>query len=211
MQNQPLTRVVRRCILAIILCWLAVAVLAQTSITGRLIVDALKDAGVFTLSAVSSIGTLIVGAVAAYVAFEQRKISSRVANIADAQHKTDHDKLRLDLFEKRYAIYRQLMEFAKKRFKTGKIEAGEIINLKAETGDAKFLFGSEVWSCICVVYEKSWALRRNQQRLDGPTLLDKIEQGILEDEGIAIEEWFRESPEILVDTFRPYLTFDAQA
>ena len=87
--------------------------------------------------------TLIVGLVAAFIAWQQAQISKEQKRIAQA-------KLKLDLFVKRLAVYKEvyrLVEFGKnlKDIKEGIAASKQLIELAHE---ATFLFGDDITELI---------------------------------------------------------------
>ncbi len=87
--------------------------------------------------------TLIVGLVAAFIAWQQAQISKEQKSIAQA-------KLKLDLFVKRLAVYKEvyrLFEFGKnlKDINEGIAAAKQLIELGHE---ANFLFGEDITELI---------------------------------------------------------------
>jgi len=87
------------------------------------------------------LSTIILGAVVAYIAWRQ--------------YRTSHDKLRLDLFEKRYAIYRALMNFLRDLDPDTSKSGARIREFRADTNDARFLFGNDVVDFLTEVFGKA--------------------------------------------------------
>ena len=141
----------------------------------------------------SALGTIAIGAVVAYIAWRQ--------------YRTSHDRFRLDLFEKRYDVYRALMKFlrglAPDTSKTGE----QIMAFRADTNDARFLFGPEVVDFLSEIYSKSWQYRRTIHRLSdrNPTDHEKYKQWANDEAELL--RWFDDQMKRVNEVFAPYLSF----
>lgn len=138
----------------------------------------------------SAIGTIIIGAVVAYIAWHQ--------------YRTSHDKFRLDLFEKRHAIYRALMEFLGNLDSNPSKTGGRIMTFRADTNDARFLFDDDVVKFLSEVYSNAWRYQRLNHKLlnihhkDYPKWVNE-EAELLK----RFDEQMKKANEV----FAPYLTF----
>ncbi len=87
-----------------------------------------------TIELVQRIGAPFIALVAAFIA----------GAIAYRQWKTAHDKLRLDLFEKRYAVYSELRSVLATTLQQGTISYEEVMTFYRNFRGAEFLFGDEI-------------------------------------------------------------------
>jgi len=79
--------------------------------------------------------------------------------IAYRQWRNDALRIKLDLFERRHAIYKALMSFLETVFREGQPELEELRRFYRDTSDAYFLCGSTVASYLQQVYKRSVSLR----------------------------------------------------
>lgn len=77
----------------------------------------------------SAFGTFIIGLIVAYIAYQQ--------------HKTNKDKLRLELYNKRFEIYTNLRELLKK-YLSRKLVDNDLIEFNSKIVEADFLFDGDI-------------------------------------------------------------------
>jgi len=87
-----------------------------------------------------SLVAVVVGFVAGYVAYRQFRAS--------------RDKLRLDLFEKRYAVYQEVRKVLATTLQEGTVTYDDVTSFYRKVHGSEFLFGSEVEAFIERVREK---------------------------------------------------------
>lgn len=129
-----------------------------------------------------------------------------VACIAWQQHKTAKDKVRLDLFEKRFAVYRALID--KVRDPDAESEYGKQIHdtYWEKLQQARFLFGDDVNNYLQEVWGKSIklsAISRSAPEKE-PEHLQWV-NAVTELRG-----WFypQIDSEAVIELFSPYLNFE---
>ena len=144
----------------------------------------------------SGIGTLIIAVIVAYIAWRQ--------------HCTSRDRLRLDLFDKRYQVYATLVNFLSYVASNPKPEANKIMEFKARTSDAAFLFDADLCQHITQVYENAWAARQTQQALCRADLKGYTDQHTLEKKEQALFSWFSNQMRMAQQKFEPYLKFSVK-
>ena len=103
----------------------------------------------------SSVTVPFIAAVAAWIAFRQFRIAARQSEISLKQSEislqqaeTAKNKLKLDLFEKRMAIYEVVQETIRKAANGGKLDQEDQIKFIVGTRSAKWLLGEEVYEYI---------------------------------------------------------------
>jgi hypothetical protein len=77
-----------------------------------------------------SIVAIVVGCIAAYIAYRQ--------------FKTANDKLRLDLFEKRYAVYREVRAVLAGTMQEETVSYEQVLEFYRKVRGSEFLFGREI-------------------------------------------------------------------
>ena len=89
--------------------------------------------------------------------------------VALAQWRMAREKLRLDLFERRYKVFEATKLFLTSIFRTGRIDPQQQHDFKAATRDYVFLFRSDVGTYLEVLNEKAARLQYLRDRTDiGP-------------------------------------------
>lgn len=79
--------------------------------------------------------------------------------IAWQQHKTSRDKLKLDLFDRRYKVYRGLMDLLG-AVVSGRVSNEDLGNFYRETDQKRFLFGEGICVYLTEVRQKVVKLRQ---------------------------------------------------
>jgi hypothetical protein len=85
--------------------------------------------------------TIIIGILVAYIAYRQYLLAN--------------EKLKLDLFEKRFAIYRGLQSFLSDILRESRVTNDRIVQFRIETQDATFLFEDDIPNYLDQVAEKA--------------------------------------------------------
>lgn len=137
-------------------------------------------------------------------------VAAMVGIITYRQFCTSRDKLRLDLFEKRYAVYGILMNFLANIIGRSRLEAHDIMAFRAKTSDATFFFDSELCQYLVDVYEKAWEFRLANQKLFEHNPADAQERSQLADHERTLMLWFDKQIRTAQQTFEPYLKFDVK-
>ncbi len=99
------------------------------------------------LPTIVSLNTLALGALAWLqwrTAVGQRNISEEQKTIADSQRRIAEQKLKLDLFDRRFKIYSAIREFASGLFMYGEVTSDMIVTFVCDTSEADFFFEPEV-------------------------------------------------------------------
>jgi len=71
-------------------------------------------------------------------------IAAAVAYIAYRQYSLAREKFKLDMFEKRFAVYKATQRFLTLIFRDGKVDMDKLFEFRRDTQDATFLFGEEI-------------------------------------------------------------------
>jgi hypothetical protein len=167
-------------------------------IMGELLDGLLKNVG--------AVLTILIAIVTVWIAYQQ-------SQTAKAQQKVAQDKLKLDLFDRRYKVYQGVMDFIQ-ALNMGNTDPETFGQLYEALGPACFLFESEVVEYIGLVRKHATEMRdahRVQKRAGahkwddgGPTAEELSEACEKERESVG---WFYEQPEKASRVFQRYLDF----
>jgi len=128
-----------------------------------------------------------------------------VVSIAYRQFVLSKEKFKLDLFAKRFAIYKGAQSFLTFIMNEGKVTIEKIYQFRAETQDAIFLFDDDIAAILKQIDEKAlnlWATTEKSKKE-----LDCKEKSILNRDGSELFEWLISQLPKLKDIFSPYLKF----
>ncbi len=142
--------------------------------------------------------TLIIGSIAAYIALQQ--------------HKVNHDRLRLDLFDKRVKVYDRLIEALRIIVDHGDRDQrrNEIRNLLLDSlNESKFLFGEDINDYCRDIWKKYSELKKLDRKIFGKNSPEPgIEREMLCDDLEKVEEWLDDQISEASNTFSRYLKFE---
>ena len=121
------------------------------------------------------------------------------------QYKLSKDKFKLDLFDKRYAVYKGTQKFLSKILKEAKIEIKDIFEFRGDTQDAVFLFEEDIPVYLKTIDGKALGLWEKQQSLEG--IPKGEERSRICREISEFERWLTSQLPELKNEFKPYLGF----
>lgn len=110
--------------------------------------------------------------------------------IAIQQYRTNRLRIRLELFEKRYAIYEGAKDFIILAVQDGDLTNEAFFKLNNETQDAFFLFDRHVDEYIDTLREKGARLKCLRDRLSDQSLAVGDERSTLSAESAELSIWF---------------------
>lgn len=125
-----------------------------------------------------------------------------VAWVGLQQYRLAHDRLKLDMWEKRYAVYKGAQKFLSLVLQEGTTDLKELIGFLQDTQDAFFLFRPDMADHLQGLYRKGVDLRTTRlvyQNKDGD------ERSQLIDKEARLLKELREELVQLKDHFAPYL------
>ena len=121
------------------------------------------------------------------------------------QYQINKERFKLDLFEKRFAVYKGAQVFLTGVLSGAKVEMAKFLEFRAETQDAKFLFDRDVTDFLAGIDSKAleiWKLREELQDLP-----KEEERSRLCREQTEATKSLMDNLSKLTDVFGPYLRF----
>jgi len=137
------------------------------------------------------IATLIVGFAAALIAWQQWLLA--------------RNKLRLDLFDRRFKIYQTTKDFLKIAAWKHDLDDKHRLEFLSATADAEFLFGADIVEYLAEVKRRYIELLQNKNECE-PLPIGQ-ERSRYAKEILAGHSWFIEQTTGCVKVFKPYLDF----
>lgn len=139
-------------------------------------------------------------------AFITAVIAAMVALISYRQYLLAKEKLKLDLFEKRFAVYKGTQKFLTVIFSNATCTKDDLFEFRRNTQDGTFLFGKDIPSYINKIDSKALELKSTKEK--STTLPGREERTELATKNTQLlGELIDELPK-LKDVFAPYLRFN---
>jgi hypothetical protein len=145
------------------------------------------------LTAILGFLTLINVGIATYVVCQQFRLAK--------------EKLKLDLFEKRFAVYKGVQIFLSKILQAGRVELEMVNDFRAATQVATFLFGEEIPAYIKDIDSKS--LKAWQVNEEFRNMVTGAERNARVLQHTELLTWLNAQLPELKTVFAPYLRFKA--
>lgn len=145
------------------------------------------------LQALSALAALVVAYLVYRVARDQRKLS--------------REKLRLDLFDKRYEVYLIVWEFIEKVLHS-RYDESLAFEFRQKTRQVDFLFKSDVIDYIeeiISLYQEKTSLMDERRARENTMPQDELRK--IQDRQVEIDIHLSRQGEVLIDKFKPYLHF----
>jgi hypothetical protein len=127
--------------------------------------------------------------------------------IAWRQHRTAADKFRLDLYDKRYRVYRGLIDLLSRIAADGSVPNGALDQFFRATDEKRFLFGPDVISYLKEVREKAVRLSNTRRLIEAGERITEGRHTAAIDESLELTQWFDKQGEEAQHKFYPYLSF----
>ena len=143
---------------------------------------------------VSAFGTLIVAGIVAYIAYRQ--------------HRTEKNKLKLDLYDRRLQVFEAGMKFIEHVVKQGDADTQALAAVNNARFEGMFLFPHDVADYLCRLYEKGVDVKFTNMELNGQTLPDGDERKEKVHQQAERFKWFIRQSKELQNRLRPYMGFE---
>lgn len=125
--------------------------------------------------------------------------------IAYQQHKTSRQKLKYDLYEKRFKIYLSLMKFLSKIIRDSNITIEDLNLFLIETNESIFLLDNDICEYLDLIYNKGCEIRLCNTALDDRNLPIGEDRNKLAEEQYNLSIWFSEQYKLSNKKFDKYL------
>jgi len=135
--------------------------------------------------------TILIGAFVAFIAYQQCRLSA--------------EKFKLDLFEKRFSVYKGTQVFLSYILKEAKFELEQLFQFRADTQDAVFLFDEDITDYLKEIDSKALELWSLQKTLEGVSRGE--ERTRLCQKETELLTWLTDQLPKLKEVFSPYLKF----
>jgi hypothetical protein len=130
-------------------------------------------------------------------------IAASVAYIALRQWLTARDKLRLDLYDRRLLIYREVVEYLSLMMQSHEIKTEDLGKFRAATSEADFLFDPEISKYIDEVGNK--AMKLWEAKFVLPEVPEGLNRQKTVSEIVECATWFSGQHEIAKKKFMKYI------
>ena len=136
-------------------------------------------------------------------------IGGAVGYVAYQQWKTARDKLRLDLYDRRFKVFQAVMDFIGHASSTDATSVQEIIKFDTARTEALFLFGGDkelldYLASIRAKSEEAHTAHAIAQGIPGPPNAQRTE---LTQRILKAKEWLFDQPNVAKEKFARYLSF----
>ena len=135
--------------------------------------------------------TPLIAIIAVYVAWQQLKTNRR--------------KLKLDLFEKRYAVFEKIGEFIGAILTSGRVQEGGDTQFLIDTKAVGLLFGAEISTFISDIYGKAVHLHALETELEGST--GEVRTSNIKEQR-EIKDWYSKELQRLDARFSEFLKLE---
>jgi hypothetical protein len=127
--------------------------------------------------------------------------------IAWRQHALQRQRLRLDLYEKRFAVFQALMIFLDAALRDAKLPLDLYHRFRTGTAQVAFLFGAEVNEYLEEIGEKAMRFRELNERLAADAMPFGTERSELAKQETELLKWLADQPEHARTLFSKYIAF----
>ncbi len=125
--------------------------------------------------------------------------------IAYRQHFLAREKFKLDLFEKRFAVFSAVRTFLSHIMSEGKLDYGSLATFRGATAEASFLFGDDMTSYIGEIDTRAMRMKKLAISYKDMPIGDQRSQ-LVEEESQELV-WLIDQLPMLKSKFEPYLKF----
>jgi hypothetical protein len=127
--------------------------------------------------------------------------------IAWQQVRLNRNKLKLDRFEKRFAIHEAAMAFVAAVCTNGVASDAQMNEFLVKTRGTRFLVNTDVAGYLEELYRNAGRLRAIKMSMEASNLTDekRVEYG---DKWLEFETWFQKQLDVIPEKFAPFLSVD---
>ncbi len=133
-------------------------------------------------------------------------LSVAVVVIAALQWRVVDNKLRLDLFDRRYKVYDAARNFVASIMREASVTESQLADFNIGTSDAKFLFEPDVAEYLAEIRKRALHLRTTRELLKRPPASDDELARLAQAENDAVS-WLGDQITEMTKIFTPYLGF----
>lgn len=128
------------------------------------------------------------------------------ARIAYGQWDVSRSKLKLDLFDRRFALYLVAAKFLSNVLQEGNASNGAINQYSREILDAEFLTSKAIYEYLSEIREKAVKLHAYHAQMERMSPSDERTQ--LEHKHQQVWDWFKVQHDVLKNKFLPLIGFE---
>jgi hypothetical protein len=143
------------------------------------------------MAELAQIPSLIIGGAIAFIAWQQWRVA--------------RNKLRLDLFDRRYKVFDATRNFLTAIARSVSFQDAELFEFSAGTSDAEFLFDADVVNYIARIRNRAIDLRTQRKKYEGMPMGDERSRHVKAECGQLL--WLTQQITLMTKTFTPYLGF----
>jgi hypothetical protein len=143
------------------------------------------------VSILGPIATLMVGFAVAFIAWQQWQVA--------------RNKLRLDLFDRRYKVFDATRKFLAVIVRDATFLDSQLLEFYAGTSDAEFLFDADVVDYLAQVRKRAVDMRTHQKLYERMPVGDERSRHVQAEHEQLL--WIGEQITAMTKTFTPYLGF----
>ena len=133
-------------------------------------------------------------------------LSVAVLVIATLQWRVADNKLRLDLFDRRYKVYDTTRKFLSVIIREATFTNPDLFEFNAGTSDAQFLFKPDVAEYLAEIRSQALHLRTTRELLKKPRITDDELARLAQAENKDLK-WLGDQITAMTKVFAPYLGF----
>lgn len=154
------------------------------------------------LEYVAALGPLIIAALVAYIALQQRNINKNRLEHEKFAHEL---KIKFELFDRRYAQFEALKNYFAVQLRKGRnITEEDRLDFRKETSGSFFLFDGSISQFIKEIDKKA----RRREHIRKRMALDETADETLIKEDEELSAWFKKQFDNLESRFAPYLRLE---
>jgi hypothetical protein len=128
-----------------------------------------------------------------------------IAVVAWFQWTTARDKLRLDLFDRRYAVYEVARKFVQQILANGNVTHEQMNEFTWGTRTAKFVFDEDVEDYLLELWNRALHLQAFNLQMNNNRVTGEEQRRATVDKWELMNNWFLEQDKVFDDKFKPYL------